>query len=164
MCPAQQFQRQFQGGSVALEPRRQRPRIRRAQRGWRQPGWRLLIATKLPEEPLQAYWGRGVNRCPPEPAERAAPVAARGQRLAPGGERSPRTHQAAQKGAAKVGVTAEKFIGALAIQHNLDVRLGRQLEDAPLRIDARAGKRLVLMPNYSDELGEQILQRRKHIM
>src|ERR1035441_10908682 len=91
MRPAQQFQRQFQGGGVALKPRRQRPRKRRAQRGWHQPGWRLLFATKLPEEPLQAYWGRGVNRCPPEAAERAAPVAARGQRLAPDSERSPRT-------------------------------------------------------------------------
>ena len=53
-------------------------------------------------------------------------------------------------------ITREHFVGALAIQHDLDAVLGRQAEDAILRVNAGAAKWLVLDGDQSIQIGGQI--------
>ena len=54
------------------------------------------------------------------------------------------------------------LVGALAVEHHLDVVCRRKAKDVPLRKDTRRSERFILVPGNSPEFVKQIFDRGRH--
>src|SRR5262245_255471 len=72
--------------------------------------------------------------------------------------------QAPEAGCEVILVAGELLIRALAVEHDLDLVAGGELEDVPLGVNAGRAERLVLVPSNAIERRKQLVEARANVV
>ena len=104
----------------------------------------------------------GAQRRPRERAERR--VAAGRARLARPVAHAPAADELRQERRELLRVAADHLVAALAVERHRHALGAREAVDAPLRVDARAAERLLLVPQQPVEVGDELGARRDDVV